>query len=149
MTEMIGNNGRWPFVPKPAKPPEPIAALPFVLALICAPLLVAATTFWIFLVPVFAVPFGAVPYLCGGIPTYIWMLSKGIRHPAHFALAGFILNLAICSAVALFLFMTEPSSLQAEQFAQIYLWFGSIFAPIWSAVFAWLYGQFQSSKHIN
>jgi len=147
MTEIIGNNGSWPLMPNPAKPLHPVAPLPFVLALVSAPLLVAVTTFWLYFVPVVAVPFGAVPYLCGGIPTYLWMLSRGVRHPAEFAIAGFLLNLAICGAVIAFLLVKEPQ--EAEGFAQLYVWLGSVFAPIWSAVFAWLYSKFLNSNYLN
>ncbi len=107
--------------------------------------LIAVVFCFVFLIPVVAVVLGAVPYLLLGTPTYLWLLSRGEARKWAFAAAGLILNLigsvmiTVSSAVGFYD--------SAETF-QLYIIMGSIFAPLWSATFVWLYSKYRRDRFL-
>ncbi|MBM7066058.1 hypothetical protein [Actibacterium sp. 188UL27-1] len=116
---------------------DPVA---FTLALIGAPCLVTLLTFWA-VIPIFALGMGAPLYLLFGTPVMWRALRRGHRRKAYFAWLGFKTN-AVASIVAfpiLALFEGQPDIADALGICILFLAFGSIFAPLWGAVFAWLY----------
>ncbi len=144
MTEITANN----------VPPEGIQPVPFAGALILGPILftapffVAASIFnsvginhnglmLIAVIPVAALSLGAIPYLVFGTPAFVIALRKG----GSTAGAAFLANLAgtpvIFAAIAI-----ANSTNVAGSSVGLTLFFGSIFAPIWGAMFGWLYRQF-------
>lgn len=115
---------------------DPIA---FASALVLSPLMVAALTFWVLLIPVFAVVLGGVPYLVFGTPILLWMVTRFPLTFGTFALGGllahvlFILCLAAWQAVR--------SDLNDEPLFFFGIW-GLPFSAIWCACFAKLYRSF-------
>ncbi|WP_371226327.1 hypothetical protein [Roseovarius sp. 2305UL8-3] len=109
----------------------------FFVALVAAPIMVAGATFWILFIPVFALLFGGPIYLAAATPVLLWWLARHPPKVSEIAALGFTANLVICAGVYLFGLATgarDPSGT-----AMFYLLFGSVFAPLWSAVFAVLY----------
>ncbi|MCY4335548.1 MAG: hypothetical protein OXC60_12875 [Litoreibacter sp.] len=146
MTEITGKKGvfgRVWFQMRPSRETRLIDPIAFVGALICAPLLIAAVFCWVLFIPVFAVGFGALPYLLFGTPVYFWLLSRGEERQTRFALAGFIVN----AFGALVLTASQRIGFSgAFDMFQLYIGFGSVFAPIWSAAFVWLYRSFRRDR---
>lgn len=135
MTETTEN-----FVTKP--PPVPrvryiIDPVAFFVALIGAPLVVAAAGFWAAFVPVIAVAFGGPVYLIVGLPVLLFWLS---RRPADsgeiagLALASLAAGLAITALIGLALGSKDVTGVLA-----FFGGFGVVFAPLWGACFGWLY----------
>lgn len=117
-------------------PTRPIHVPAFFLALIGAPLVTAAGGFWLFLVPVFAVPFGAAAWLVLGTPTLMWFLSRHPNSTAYIpavALAGHLLSLCAYGA------LSRLSGADVLPATQVYGILGALFAPLWGAAFAMLY----------
>lgn len=105
-------------------------------ALILAPLAFAAMSF-ILVIPVFAVFFGALPYLVFGGPALFWALSQGIRKPTELAMVGFCANAVFVVISASYVAATTPRELDA--YLGLFAGFGSIFAPLWGLTFGHLY----------
>lgn len=116
---------------------DPVA---FTLALIGAPCLVTLLTFWAW-IPVLALAMGAPLYLLFGTPVMWRALRRGMTRKGDFAWLGLKTNAVACvfAFPILILFEGQPGIADATGICVIYLFFGSIFAPIWGAVFAWLY----------
>ncbi len=138
--------------PTPASPR--INPWAFVAALVLAPLVLGAPAFgilwminllnanppalfFILSVPVFAVLFGALPYLVFGTPAFIMALRKGRSMPG----AAFLANLAAVPVIFA-IFLVKQGAEDAVSSAELVLFFGSIFAPIWGGFFGWLYDFF-------
>lgn len=109
----------------------------FFVAMVLAPLIVTALTFWILFVPVFALLMGGPFYLLAGIPLMLWWLSRHAPKPGEIACLGFCANLVICAGMYLFAIMTRQND--PEGLAVVYLIFGSVFAPLWAWAFGKLY----------
>ena len=109
----------------------------FFVALIGAPLLVTALSFWVMLIPVAALFFGGPVYLITATPVLLWWLSRNAPKVSDIAMIGFSANLAAC--VVIYLLGEAMGLHDAEAMARIYLIFGSVFAPLWAGVFAKLY----------
>ncbi len=135
---------------------EPIKPIAFVAALILAPLVFAAPFFallllastapsgggaglFIFAIPVFAVFFGAIPYLLLGTPAFVLALRK------RFSTAGaaFIANAAAYPVTFAYFAVTDRTG-SADGFAGFIFAFGCVFAPIWGGIFGALYRKFTS-----
>ncbi len=115
---------------------DPVA---FVAALILAPLLFTALTFWVVLIPVGALIVGGLPYLILGTPVLLAMLIYGPCTAERMSKAALI-TIAIPFAPLL----------------PVNLWFGGdgilalfgtglacmVFAAGWAATFASLYNRF-------
>lgn len=115
---------------------DPVA---FVLALVLSPILIAVLFFWLALVPVAALFFGAIPYLVFGTPVLLWMVTHVRVSFDTFALGGlfaqalFVLSLAIWHGADPY-----PQPLGLTFLA---LW-GIPFSAVWCGNFALLYRRF-------
>lgn len=108
-------------------------------ALVLAPLLVTALSFYLF-VPIFALAMGGPLYLVLGAPFLMWWLSRRPCDGGEIAMAALLINAAACA-----LFMAYGALIGEEDLASVallYLLFGSIFAPLWGGMFGWLYTKF-------
>jgi hypothetical protein len=115
---------------------DPVA---FAGALVLAPLLVALLFFWALLIPVFAVAFGAIPYLVFGTPVLLWMVTRYPLQPEPFCLGG----LAALAGFAVVLFSVEllqPDVLGSG--IEVFVAWGVPFAATWFVAFAKIYGRF-------
>lgn len=107
----------------------------FFIAMVLAPLVVTALSFWLLLVPVVALVMGGPVYLLVGTPLLLWWLSRNAPKPGEIAWLGFCSNLLICAGM--YLFAMVSGQYNPEAMAMLYLVFGSVFAPIW----AWAFGK--------
>ena len=144
MTEITANIVH----PKAIKPGAFIAALVLGPVLFTAPFFATA---WLIealrldhggvmilaVIPVAAFVLGAIPYLVFGTPAFVY----AVRHRVSTAGAAFLANLLasplIFAAIAL-----SGSADAAGSFVGLSVCFGSVFAPIWGAVFGFLYRRF-------
>lgn len=117
---------------------DPVA---FFIALIGAPLAVAAAGFWAIGIPVFAVVIGGPFYLAVGVPVLLWHLG---RHPPE---PGRIARLALVSyglpAGGFLLYLLATGGQPAAQQYALFAAFGLIFAPLWGGVFGIFYLNFR------
>jgi hypothetical protein len=104
-----------------------------------APLVVALLFFWALMIPVFAVIFGAVPYLVFGTPIQMWTVTR-------FPIKDFVF--AIGGAAAQFLFACSlrvlanlRPDLRVGDAGFMAIW-GIPFAIGWFIAFAHLYRRF-------
>ena len=138
--------------------PRPINPSAFIGALVLAPLVLGAPCFallWlaasleievpalliILAIPVFAVLFGALPYLLFGTPAFVIALRRGTSIPV----AAFLANLVATPAVFM-VFLIPQGGEDAAAVAGITLFFGSIAAPVWGGFFGWLYHAFAGDQ---
>ncbi len=120
--------------------PSHIIHIPaFFSALILAPLLVTALSFYV-VIPVFALLFGAPFYLAIGTPLLLWLLSRRPCSAGDCATAAIIANVVFCTLTMLYAALTKNEDILG--FVAFYLLFGSIFAPLWAGTFGWLYLKF-------
>ena len=144
---------------RPKKTPHAIRPLAFVLALVLAPLVLAAPAFgliWLFhqigfeaqglivvlVIPVAAVLFGAIPYLLFGTPAFLLAVRKDFSA----ATAAFLANLAAAPFFFL-VFLARQGAEDAWAVVGMMLFFGSIAAPIWGGFFGWLYPRLAGARH--
>ncbi len=114
----------------------------FVCALILAPIITGVALFFL-VVPLFAIPVGAIPYLLFGTPAY-WLTLRGLKNAGEctgpLVKAGLVANVG---SVAFFgLFIGLQSNFQAFQGLAVMVVLGFVFAALWSMVFGWIYGTF-------
>ena len=126
MTEITGKRVRYMI--------DPVA---FFAALVLAPLTVTALSFWIVFIPVFALVFGGPAYLILGVPALLWWLGRAEPKVGELAVLGFVVNLVATALV--WVFMSIEAPYESEWLPRMYLIFGSVFAPVWSGVFARMY----------
>lgn len=93
--------------------------------------------FLFMMVASFAVVFGGIQFvLFGGLAMYFFLR----HHPPNIfyaALIGFVVNLTVTGiAIA---FSNPGFDRGASTYLSLCLYYGSVFAPIWSAVTMWLY----------
>ena len=128
--------GRCPLPPKlslvPVAEKTPVARVRFALSLIGAPILVGLLGTPLLLIPPFAVLFGGVPYLLSAGPAFWIALRHGVTEWFKFALIALILNLIVTPVFALLIELNGD-------LAMFMVLFGMVFAPVWGAVFGWLY----------
>lgn len=118
---------------------DPVA---FALALILAPIFTGVLFFWALLIPVFAVAFGAVPYLIFGTPVLLWMVSRYPPEAKTFAVGG-LLALAFFALCILVLSELNAPLLPREPgFIAFLICWGIPFSMGWFAAFAILYRRF-------
>lgn len=117
---------------------DPVA---FVLALICAPLLVAVLGFWA-LIPVFAVPFGGPAYLALGTPVLLAYLHY--RRGSGSEIALLALATVFAALIATFGYGFATDQLRALQDTVAYFVFGLFFGPLWGLTFGGLYNRWRS-----
>ncbi|MFT4961607.1 MAG: hypothetical protein ACI92Z_002699 [Paracoccaceae bacterium] len=123
--------------PNSDKPTYIIDPVAFFAALIGAPILFTLATFWVFLIPVFALLPGGQFYLVIGTPMQFWYLRHHKANPRKIAELAPLANLALMAAMAGFAILTNrPHQVTA---ALYYSGCGLLFAPIWGRMFGWLY----------
>jgi len=89
------------------------------------------------LVALFSVFMGGPIYLILGGPTLFYWLRSGQNSPISAAALGFCVNIAFCLiAVLIARVVGKPME---DDFVMMFMFCGSIFAPVWSAVFALTY----------
>ena len=116
-----------------------ICALPFALILWVIDTLdtAAGSAIFILAIPVFAILFGGIQYLTfGGVA--FWMALRRGRSTAFF---GFLSNLASLPVVTI-LSMIFADNGEVIALPIMCLFFGSVFAPLWGAIFGSLYRRF-------
>ncbi|MCB1340008.1 MAG: hypothetical protein KDK24_02860 [Pseudooceanicola sp.] len=114
----------------------PFTPLPLIAAMIGGPLAVTALTFWL-QIPAFALVMGGPFYLVAGLPAAWWHFRKPRATAAMLPALAFAVNAALCvPAVVLFAVIGRQD---LQQMASIYLFFGSIFAPVWATGTALIY----------
>ncbi|WP_133169790.1 hypothetical protein [Yoonia maritima] len=116
----------------------------FVAALILAPVSVTLLTCWT-IIGLFALPFGAIPYLLLGTPVLLWAVTK--IEPAFwsYAILGFAVNLVCCLACA----VADALNLSADaDDLAIIFGFGLIFGPLYAGAFGMLYANFHPNRRI-
>ena len=116
----------------------------FVLALIGAPLVVTALTFWAMFIPVAAVVVGGPVYLALATPVLLWDLPRNEPRFDRLAFLGFAAAMAFAGLA--YLLATLAGSRDAGTFAGLYAVMGAIFAPLWAGTFAPLYRSFRRDR---
>ena len=113
---------------------DPVA---FFGALILAPLLVTALTFWVAYIPVAALIFGAPFYLALGTPVLMWHLARNAPNATDIAgLAMATVAIAAGCLTVLAILAGQTETVHVILAGSI---FGLIFAPVWGGTFGWLY----------
>ncbi len=122
---------------------NPIA---FLAALILAPLVVTALSFWT-VIGLFALAFGALPYLVIGTPVLLWAVGRIRPSFDEYASLGLLGNGAM---VAFFLVvMALNGSLQRSAgLALPFAGFSFVFAPLYAGAFGSLYAAFHPNIRI-
>jgi hypothetical protein len=119
----------------------------FICALILAPILTGAALFFL-VVPIFAVPTGAIPYLLCGTPAY-WLTLRGLDDPdgcvGPVVRAGLTANLGSIPFFALMMGIGTGRGDTAAFVSMVML--GFVFAALWSLVFGWIYRKF-AKRHL-
>jgi hypothetical protein len=118
---------------------DPIA---FAGALVLAPLAFATVTFWMALVPIFAIYFGAVPYLVFGGPVFLWMVTRFPPHVGTFAIAGLLAHALFVLCLALWQMADDD---RLDHFLKFMALWGIPFSLGWGGTFAWMYRAFYRS----
>jgi hypothetical protein len=115
----------------------PFRPVPFLIAFFSAPLIVTALTFWIGLIPYFALLIGGPLYVVIGLPVLIWYLRG---HPPNYMpiilLALISLLATVPLGLALALWFDRWKDLEMLEMIFSY---GPVFAVAWSAGFTFLY----------
>lgn len=132
--------------PPPCAPAHnPVNATSFALAIVLAPIWVAILFFWAFLIPVFAVPFGALPYLLTAPPILLREFSRYGAQPGRAAVLGLITNLGLWALAALLTTAGSPlltPAFRDPEAMAFYFGFGCLFAPAWgyfaASFYRWL-----------
>lgn len=96
------------------------------------------------IVPFFAMLFGGVPYLIFGTPLLLWYLGRRPCRALPIAGLAFLANLSC--ALCLGGLSQAGYFRQFGDWDQIVLAFGSFFAPLWGATFAWLYNSMTPAR---
>ncbi|WP_197917166.1 hypothetical protein [Thiosulfatihalobacter marinus] len=111
--------------------------LAYIAAFTLAPFVVAALGFWVSMIPILAIWFGAMPYLLLAGPGFALALRRWPPNPLTFALIAVTLNIGSPPIFALMLIaLGHPPNWDALA----PLWrFGFYLAPFWGAAFAILY----------
>lgn len=122
---------------------SPVDPLAFTLALVLAPLVFALLFFWVLLIPVFAVIFGAIPYLFFGTPIFLWGLGRGLEGVVAGAGLGFLAWIAMCAALGI----GWAAGRVEQDLLALLAYFGAGMAPGWGAAFALLYGRLRRAHY--
>ncbi|MEQ6201763.1 hypothetical protein ABMC88_01795 [Sulfitobacter sp. HNIBRBA2951] len=131
------------YVPTPPPVPYPahyiIDPVAFFAALIGAPILFTAMSFWFLFIPVFALVLGGPVYLIIGTPLLLWHLRYHDGDPDDLALLAFKAMAVAMLAVLVFAAISGDGDLFGAG-----LWlsgFGMIFGPAWAYCFGRLYAN--------
>ncbi len=129
--------------PKPRYSVNPTA---FLFALIFAPITVTVFSFWT-VIGLFALPFGAIPYLAIGTPILLWAVGRIKPTFAAYALLGVGGNAIMAVGGGVILIPTVGVN-EAEAILLMFAGFGMIFAPLYAGTFGWLYAAFHPNIRI-
>ena len=125
---MTANTENRPFI-------DPIA---FAAALVLAPATVTTMSFML-VIPLFALAFGALPYLIFGTPVFLWMVTRFPVRFSTFALGGLMAHVLFVVCYALYANASpDPDTYLLGFYA---LW-GIPFAMLWGGAFALFYQGF-------
>lgn len=134
---------------KKIKAPRPVRygidPTAFVVALIGAPLLVTALTFWLAFIPVISLALGGPVYLLCAIPVLLWDLPRQEPTFSRLAQLGFLAAMA-CS-VALFLLAVLLQNKHFYNGGALYGVMGAIFGPLWAGPIAPIYLKMRRSDY--
>ncbi|MEP1793022.1 hypothetical protein [Parasphingorhabdus sp.] len=125
----------------PPQPPFPVGYIidpvAFFIALIAGPLLFTAASFWVMLIPVFALGLGGPLYLAIGTPLLLWYLRRHDGNPNDLA----VLALMVIGGLGLLASITALITQDRDALLGVafYFGFGIIFAPIWAYFFGRVY----------
>ena len=111
----------------------------FALAMAGGPILVGVLGAPLLLVPSFAVVFGGPLYLALGIPVMLFYMSRNTVTPAAWAGLAFVANLVLFLPTVMVAVLTGGS----HDGPSLFLFFGSIFAPLWGLASGFIYGHFE------
>jgi hypothetical protein len=118
----------------------------FLAALILAPLVVTALSFWT-VIGLFALAFGALPYLVIGTPVLLWAVGRIKPSFGEYAPLGFLGNGAMVAFILVV--MALNGSLQyGAGAASVFAGFGFVFAPLYAGAFGSLYAAFHPNIRI-
>jgi len=118
----------------------------FFFALIGAPLVVTALTFWT-IVGLFALPFGIIPYLAIGTPILLWAVGRVKPGFWPYAGLGLLGNVILAGIIAVFALAENNGGAVIDMVAFL-AGFGMIFAPLYAGAFGWLYASFHPNVRI-
>lgn len=140
MTEITAKPNFW--MPRATGPRYVIDPAAFFVALIGAPLLVTAVTFWMLLIPVAALAMGGPVYLILGTPLLLWFLRRNVGKGEDIAFLALAAVLIACGALFALGALLDEGDMIAIAF--LYGGFGIVFGPAWAATFAFLYNRLRS-----
>ena len=126
--------------PSGVQPRYSVNPIAFVGALILAPIWVTLLSFWT-LIGLFALPFGAIPYLVIGTPILLWAVGRIKPSFKNYAQLGLLGDVVLLVAIALF-FGLQGEADTGLGYAYFLGGFGLIFAPLYAGAFGWLYSVF-------
>jgi hypothetical protein len=115
----------------------PLDIVAFIVAMIGGPVMVTMLTFWLALIPVYAVVIGGIPYLVIGTPMALWMALRGpITVERALQWSGLTI-LVLTGAIAVFTAFTT----EGEAFAATLMIGGvcAVFGMAWAGTTGWIY----------
>ncbi len=121
--------------------PPRIDIAAFIMALIAAPLLVTALTFWIAFIPVYALVFGGPVYLLVGTPVLLLLARKTRLTAATCAEAGCWAMVAL-TAIGVVIAPFAGYGMDDVGFILMVGVISSVFATVWAGTFGMLYNNF-------
>lgn len=127
--------------PVPYPPRYIIDPVAFFGALVAAPLLFTAATFWALFIPVFALALGGPAYLVIGTPVLLWYLRRNDGAPGDLGFLAFCVLAVGLALILIWAAVTGNSDLVSVGFG--YIGFGMIFGPAWAYFFGTLYQRFR------
>ncbi|MEM9055363.1 MAG: hypothetical protein AAGB16_08560 [Pseudomonadota bacterium] len=144
LVSLLGTNriDHWCFWPALILAPIAVAILGVIIAAISTGFVFESGDRFLYYFPVFAVVFGAIPYLLLGTPAF-WLVLKIVAHPwgrvAALMLAGFLVNFLSGPLLAIAFGGPIGSSGGVTQF-------GMIFAPLWAGAMGLIYNVLSRFK---
>ena len=141
MTEITANSRSLLFPSPPTKRHlvDPVA---FGLAMVGSPLLVGVIGAPLLLIPSFAAVLGGPIYLAVGIPVMLLYLSHHRLSPGGWALLALTTDLALFTPIFLLAWLADGN----HDGTSLFLFFGSVFAPLWGVfsgdLYRWLERDF-------
>jgi len=123
----------------------------FLIALFAAPILTAIVLFWLYLIPVFAVVFGGLPWLFLGGPA-LWITLRYKGPGPMLIVSGFMANaLGTPLLLAVYVLIVGSKGFLLREMADLlYIpLFGAVFSAIWGAVFWWMFHSMAKARAVQ
>ena len=129
------------------RPGYRIDAWPFIAALIGGPLLVTLVSFWVFLIPFYAVIFGGSVYLLFGLPLGLIYLRRHAGKPREIMRLALWVSGGVALPFCIILLLT--SGPEVIPLAIFLMGSSLLFAALWSVTSAMIYDRLRSetSRH--